>query len=212
VSTIVPAYSRSTIILTNRYPTRGLHTGRLPVPGTVCSRSSRYEVADIRRKYEAKASSPTAYFLRQPSWNGETQKTARPILPGPHPRTTGTVVHKAYINKCNFFSAFLPWRAHKLGSNNQTLASETHRHTDGGVSENSTFHWNPVLSAAKCGVLVAGVGTSMCRAPLGPSEGHCLSLCQINFLKWKIPTKTGFSEVANDMNMFAMSDNIGSHN
>jgi hypothetical protein len=36
-------------------------------------------------------------------------------------------------------------------------------------------------------------------------------LLRDNFLKWKIPTKTGFLDVVTVMNMFAKSDNIGSH-
>jgi hypothetical protein len=62
------------------------------------------------------------------------------------------------------------------GENNQTLTSKTHWRTDDGVSENL------VLSAAKCRVLVAIVGTSVCRALPVPSEGYCLSSCQ-NWLR-----------------------------
>jgi hypothetical protein len=51
------------------------------------------------------------------------------------------------------------------GENNQTFFSETHWCTDDGVRE------NPVLSTAKCGVLVAMiVSTSVCRAPPVLSE------------------------------------------
>jgi hypothetical protein len=42
---------------------------------------------------------------------------------------------------------------------------------------------NPVLSEAKCGVLVAPIGasTGMCQALLGPSEGHCLCVTCVSF-------------------------------
>jgi hypothetical protein len=64
---------------------------------------------------------------------------------------------------------------HKFGSTtttnqtiNQTLTSESHWRTYGGVNE------NPLLSEAKCGVFVATVGTFVSRTPPAPFESHCV--------------------------------------